>query len=46
MIIFLLFLIIAFIVLRSLAIMSLEAVGFLIGLLVLLIVVIIKRRRR
>ena len=45
MIILLLFLILAFLVLRSLSIMTLEVVGAALGILIVLIVYFIKKRR-
>jgi len=46
MIVLLLFLILAFLVLRSLSIMTLEAVGGFIGILLVLIVFIVRKHRR
>ena len=45
MIVLLLFLILAFLVLRSFSIMTLEVVGGIIGLLIVLIICIVKKRR-
>ena len=46
MIISLLFLILVFLIMRSLSIMTLEVVGGAVGLLIILIVFVIKRRRQ
>ena len=46
MIVLLLFLILAFLVLRSLSVMTLEVAGAAIGLIIFLIVYFVKRRRR